>query len=130
MLRATTQEAAEIFKVTPKTINEWVHDGLPVHRAGKQGAGNSHVIDMARAPEWVRQHQSRGLSPIAQYLLSPESPHPNPLRWVVERFFEEAVDALAAAAINWYQQPRKNGRLHWKEIGLTDEQARAMVFHQ
>ncbi|MBX5463683.1 MAG: hypothetical protein IRZ28_21680 [Steroidobacteraceae bacterium] len=82
---------------------------------------------MARAPEWVRRHQSRGLAPIAEYFLSTNEP--NPLRWLVERFQDGVLHAIALAALSWLEEPGTDGKLAWEKAGLTEAQARTMVWH-
>ena len=68
MLKATVDQAASQFDVTPKTIREWIRDGMPVHQRGDKGSGNGAVVDMARAPHWVAEKRGHRPWPLAEYL--------------------------------------------------------------
>lgn len=48
----TTDECAEIFKVTEKTVREWIRDGMPAVKRGRQGSGNTSKIDIRDAIAW------------------------------------------------------------------------------
>lgn len=128
MLRATVDEAAKQFNVAPKTIREWMRYGMPVHKEGGKGAGNGAIIDMARAPNWVAEERQLRPPRWAEYFNGLEPEMQNPFRAVAERFFSMSVDAIAAAAVNWYSEPKTSGKLAWRELGLTDKQARGVVW--
>ena len=48
----TTDECAELFKVTVQTVSQWIRDGLPVVKRGRKGSGRSSQIDLREALSW------------------------------------------------------------------------------
>ena len=48
----TTDECAELFKVTVQTVNQWMRDGLPVVKRGGKGGGRTSQIDLREAIAW------------------------------------------------------------------------------
>lgn len=126
MLKATVEEAAQAFKVTPKTILAWVTEGMPTVKRGRSGRGHRTLIDMARATGWLAQRNG-ARAPITECFTDNDMP-PNPLRWVAQRAFSAAVHATGTAAHDWATTPRTDGQLAWKKYGLTETQARALAF--
>jgi hypothetical protein len=51
--QATTEEAARLLRVTPKSILSWVRQGAPIVRKGRQGRGSKPTIVIPSALlEW------------------------------------------------------------------------------
>lgn len=48
----TTEEAAELFKVTEKTVNLWIREGMPVVKRGARGGKKMSRIDLRDAISW------------------------------------------------------------------------------
>jgi hypothetical protein len=52
-LQATTEEAADILRVTPKSIITWAHQGAPVVRKGRVGPGGSMIVIPRQLLQWL-----------------------------------------------------------------------------
>ncbi|HZO22279.1 MAG TPA: helix-turn-helix domain-containing protein [Steroidobacteraceae bacterium] len=117
MLTMTVDEAATAFGVRPKTIREWISEGLPCHRRGDKGLGNGAIIDAARAPAWViNRRQLDSSPPWTEHFGDQEQS--NPLRMVVEWFADGVPEMITGALLLWLEDGR------WRPLGCTEEQAR------
>ena len=126
--KLTIDEAAGLFAVTKKTIRSWVAQGMPTLRAGGKGAGNGALIDLPHAAIWLARKRELPAVRWAEYLQGEDAGLRNPLRWAVEKFAAGAIRAIAVGAIYWYRNKRTSGSIAWQELGLTEAQARAVVW--
>lgn len=53
----TTTELARFIGVTPKTVREWVKEGLPTIEAGRPGRGSTHRFDSVVASRWITDRE-------------------------------------------------------------------------
>jgi phage terminase Nu1 subunit (DNA packaging protein) len=54
-------EFASLFRVTPKTVNVWIANGMPVVRRGQQGRGRKSSIDLQAAVTWYFRANAESL---------------------------------------------------------------------
>jgi phage terminase Nu1 subunit (DNA packaging protein) len=52
----TTQEAAQLSRVTTKTIRQWIREGLPTVERGKAGGNRTSRIDLRALYQWHLDH--------------------------------------------------------------------------
>lgn len=52
----TTQQAAKLCRVTTKTIQVWIREGLPVVKRGEAGAGKTSEIELRALFTWYLDH--------------------------------------------------------------------------
>lgn len=57
---------AELFRVTTKTVNEWIAEGMPTRKAGGKGAGNAAKINLAEAVSWYHERRAPRVEAEAQ----------------------------------------------------------------
>lgn len=128
MMALTVEQAAQAARVTPKTVRAWIRDeGCPVVQEGGKGAGNGALIDGARFPRWLMEHEGRRRASMADYFTENHPGH-NPLREMVDTFRRGSLYAIAASLRNWADSPAKNGKLDYRTIGITRDQARAVAW--
>lgn len=128
MMPMTVETAAQIARVTPKTIRQWIRDeGCPVIQEGGKGAGNGALIDAARFARWYLQREQSRRTTMAD-ALAHLAPGCNPLRELTDQFRRGALRAIAATLRSWADEPNEHGDLDYRKAGISKTQARAVAW--
>lgn len=88
----TIAEVCEAYGVTPKTVREWIQQGLPVLRSGRRGPNGAALIDGARL-HWWKHHRDK--ETIGKAFAAAGMPcGGNMLRWLCELLHQQQQRAI------------------------------------
>lgn len=55
----STQELAQVLRVTPKTVRQWIREGMPVVKRGAGGRGRESRINLRQSFSWYLDQRAQ-----------------------------------------------------------------------